>query len=81
MQTVSVHQAKTHLSRLLEKVTAGEEIIICKADRPVAKLVALDTKNAVERKPGLLKSKIRIRKDFDAPLPSDILSACDEQAG
>jgi prevent-host-death family protein len=67
----NVHDAKTHLSRLLDRVAQGEEIIIAKSGRPVAKLVRV----AVEpRKPGRLKGRIRIGPDFDEPLPDEILA-------
>jgi prevent-host-death family protein len=72
MKTVKVHEAKTHLSRLLERVEAGEEITIARGKRPVAKLVPIVT---APRRPGLLKGKIWIAKDFDAPLPSELLAA------
>lgn len=72
MGTFNVHDAKTHLSRLLERVAQGEEIIIAKSGRPVAKLVRV----AVEpRRPGRLKGRIRFAPDFDAPLPEEILAA------
>jgi prevent-host-death family protein len=71
MGVFNVHDAKTHFSRLLERVAQGEEIIIAKSGRPVAKLVRI----AVEpRKPGRLKGRIRIGPGFDEPLPSEILS-------
>ena len=72
MKTVNVHEAKTHLSRLLESVAEGEEIIIARAGKPVAKLVPLKSK---PRRPGGLKGKIRIHSDFDAPLPDDMAAA------
>ncbi|HEY0511238.1 MAG TPA: type II toxin-antitoxin system prevent-host-death family antitoxin [Thermoanaerobaculia bacterium] len=72
MGVYNVHEAKTHLSRLLERVAGGEEIIIAKSGRPVAKLVRV----AVEpRRPGRLKGRIRIGPDFDEPLPDEILAA------
>jgi prevent-host-death family protein len=72
MGVFNVHDAKTHLSRILERVAQGEEIIIAKSGRPVAKLVRL----AVEpRKPGRLKGRIRVGTDFDEPLPDEILAA------
>ena len=72
MELINVHQAKTHLSRLLERVIAGEEIVIAKSGRPVAKLVRFPTQ---PRKPGRLKGKIRMAPDFDAPLPDSIAAA------
>lgn len=72
MQTFNIHEAKTHLSRLVEDVVAGEEVIIAKAGRPVARLVALE-KPAGRRKLGILAGEMAIPDDFDAPLPDDVL--------
>jgi len=72
MGTFNVHDAKTHFSRLLDRVAQGEEIIIAKSGRPVAKLVRV---TAEPRKPGRLKGRIRIGPDFDEPLPGEILAA------
>lgn len=77
METVNVHEAKTHLSRLLERVEAGEEVIIARNGRPVARLVAL---GAQPRTPGRLKGQIRIGKNFDAPLPAGIARAFGSRA-
>ncbi len=74
MQTVNIHEAKTHLSRLLESVIAGEEIIIAKAGNPVARLVALRVADK-PRQPGALEGKLKIADNFDAPLPEPIASA------
>ncbi|MGQ0657253.1 MAG: type II toxin-antitoxin system Phd/YefM family antitoxin [Chromatiales bacterium] len=68
---VNVHEAKTHFSRLLERVHAGEEIILAKAGKPYAKLVPIETTK--ERKPGLAKG--RLTKAFFEPLPSEELEA------
>ncbi len=72
MISVNVHEAKTHLSRLLKRVAAGEEIIISKAGKPMAKLSPL-SKPQTDRVPGLDKGVIQIPDDFDAPLPEDLL--------
>jgi prevent-host-death family protein len=72
MISVNVHEAKTHLSRLLERVAAGEEILISKAGKPMAKLTPL-SKPQINRVPGLDKGVIKIPDDFDAPLPDDLL--------
>jgi prevent-host-death family protein len=72
MRTVKVHEAKTHLSRLLERVEKGEEITIARGNVPVARLVPV---TALPRRPGRLKGRIRVSKDFDAPLPAEILAA------
>ena len=72
MQTVNVHEAKTHLSRLLERVEAGEEIVLARNGKAVARLVPV---GGVARRPGSMKGRIRIRRDFDAPLPIGITKA------
>jgi prevent-host-death family protein len=71
MAVFNVHDAKTHLSRLLERVAQGEEIIIAKSGRPIAKLVRMTVE---PRRPGRLKGRIRIGPDFDEPLPDEILA-------
>ncbi len=68
---VNIHQAKTHLSKLLERVALGEEVIIAKAGQPVARLVAIK-KHRGKRPLGLAKGEIWVADDFDAPLPPDI---------
>jgi prevent-host-death family protein len=70
---VNVHEAKTHLSRLLERVHQGEEIILAKAGKPYARLVPLEGKK--EREPGRLKGRVVMRDDFFEPLPDDELES------
>ena len=72
MTVVNVHEAKTHLSRILDRVSAGEEIVIAKAGKPVARLVPVAA-TAIARVPGTYAGKIRIADDFQAPLPDDAL--------
>jgi prevent-host-death family protein len=72
MISVNVHEAKTHLSRLLERVAAGEEILISKAGKPMAKLIPI-SKPKANRVSGLDKGLLQIPDDFDAPLPDDVL--------
>lgn len=72
-RTVNVHEAKTHLSRLLEEVRQGEEVVIAKAGKPVARLVAI-AEGPKRRQPGSAKGQVWIAEDFDAPLPEDIQS-------
>jgi prevent-host-death family protein len=62
---VDIHEAKTHLSKLVKRAEAGEEIIIGKAGRPVARLVPYTAPAHPKRKPGSLKGKIRILPGFD----------------
>jgi prevent-host-death family protein len=71
---VNVHEAKTHFSRLLVQVGKGEEIIISKAGKPVARLIPVE-ENPVKRVAGSAKGKVIIAKDFDAPLPESILNS------
>jgi prevent-host-death family protein len=72
MISVNVHEAKTHLSRLLKRVAAGEEILISKAGKPMAKLMPI-SKPQTNRVPGLDKGVVQIPDHFDAPLPDDVL--------
>ena len=71
---VNLYDAKTQLSRLVDRAADGEEIVIAKSGKPKAKLVPLERKRP-RRVPGLLKGKIRMARDFDAPLPPEILRA------
>jgi prevent-host-death family protein len=72
--TVNIHEAKTHLSRLLVRVSSGEEVIITSAGKPVARLVPITGKPA-RRKPGSAAGMVVIMPDFDAPLPEDTIRA------
>lgn len=73
MSTVNIHAAKTHLSRLVDKAAAGEEIVIARAGKPVARLVSLEAPQE-KRQLGLLRGLVGVRDDFDAPLPDDLLA-------
>lgn len=78
MKQVNIHQAKTELSKLIERAEAGEEIVIARAGRPVAKLVRVG-KAGGRRRLGLLDGKFRIPDDFNAPLPEAVLRAFERQ--
>ena len=67
MHQVNIHEAKTNLSKLIQEVLNGEEVIIAKGNKPVVKLVPLQQEKN-ERKFGLAKGKITMTDDFDAPL-------------
>ena len=73
MRIVNIHEAKTHFSKLVDAVTHGAEIVIAMAGKPVAKLVPISKKT--RRHFGVLKGKIKIAKDFDAPLSDEFLDA------
>jgi len=70
---VSVYAAKTHLSRLLDRAARGEEVVITRNGKPVARLAPVEQRRA-PRKLGALRGKIRVAADFDAPLPREILA-------
>jgi prevent-host-death family protein len=72
MDTVNLYEAKTKLSQLVERAAAGEEIIIAKAGRPLARLVPL-AKRTTPRPLGLLAGQVWIGNDFDDPLPDEIM--------
>lgn len=74
MHIVNIHEAKTQFSKLVESAINGEETIIAKSGKPVAKLVPISLEKP-KRRLGVLKGKIKIADDFDAPLPDDILSS------
>ena len=76
MPKYNVHEAKTQLSKLLERVAAGEEVIIAKSGVPVARLVPAAP--VQERSLGTEKGRVFVADDFDAPLPEDLLKAFEE---
>lgn len=77
MKQVNIHEAKTHLSHLIEEVERGEDIVIARHNRPVARLVPVAT---TPRKPGALHGKITIHADFDTPWPDEALAAFEAKA-
>ena len=70
---VNVHEAKTHFSKLLERVALGEEVVIARAGHPVAKLVPIQP-DVAERHPGSARGDVFVGDDFDALLPDDLMS-------
>lgn len=71
METVNIHEAKTHLSRLLVRVSQGEEIVIARAGRPVARLVPIAPP---VRQLGFDRGRVWVADDFNDPLPPEILA-------
>lgn len=69
---VNIHEAKTHFSKLLERVALGEEVVIAKAGKPIAKLVKL-AETPKQRVPGSGKGDFVVPDDFNEPLPDEIL--------
>ncbi len=74
MIEVNIHEAKTNLSRLLARVASGEEVIIAKAGKPIARLVPFRRPKG-KRPLGMDRGLFRVPKDFDAPLPDELLNA------
>lgn len=68
MRLVTIHQAKTNLSRLLEAVENGEEVVIARGKKPVARLLRVAPAGKPKRQLGFAKGKVRVALDFDAPL-------------
>ncbi len=70
---VNIHEAKTHFSKLLQRVAAGEEVTIARSGVPVARLTAIE--NKLDRRPlGFARGQVWMADDFDAPLPDDLLA-------
>jgi prevent-host-death family protein len=72
-KAINIHEAKTHLSRLVDQAATGKEVIIAKAGKPMARLVPLAAAPS-PKKLGMLKGKIKIPDDFNAPLDADTLA-------
>ena len=71
---VNIHEAKTHFSSLLAKVGKGEEVIISKAGKPIARLIPIGEK-PIKRDAGSAKGRVIMAEDFDAPLPEEVLDS------
>jgi prevent-host-death family protein len=74
MKAVTIHQAKTNLSRLIEKACSGEEVVIARGSKPVVRLVPIVNARG-DRKPGLLKGRLHVGPEFFEPLPPEELEA------
>jgi prevent-host-death family protein len=74
MKVVNIHEAKAHLSEYLKAVESGEEIVIARRNKPVARLVAVEPEQPKKRRPfGLAKGKVWISPDFNEPLDDELL--------
>lgn len=71
---VNIHEAKTHLSRLVDRALAGEDVTICKAGRPLVHLTPCKQQSEIPRQPGGWEGRVWIAEDFDT-LPDDLLTA------
>jgi prevent-host-death family protein len=74
---INIHEAKTQMSKLVDRAHGGEEFIIAKAGKPVARLVPLEK---MKRKLGILNGKIQVPDDFNAPLPDEVLARFEGQS-
>ena len=74
MYQINIHQAKTHLSKLVEEVALGEEIVIAKAGKPIAKLVPIDKPKQSIRLPGSMKNQIVFTDSDNQPMREEELS-------
>ena len=72
MHTVNIHEAKTHLSAILKRVESGEDVVIAKAGKPIARVSPIPSA-AGKRQPGSAKGKITMTQNFIEPLPENIL--------
>jgi prevent-host-death family protein len=73
METVNIYEAKTRLSQLVDKAVAGEDVVVSRNGKPLVRITRLDSSKRPIRF-GVLKGKVRIGKDFDAPLPADVMA-------
>lgn len=73
MDPVYINEAKARLSQLIDIAAAGEDVVVCRNGKPLARITRLETPRR-EIKFGLLKGKVTIAEDFDAPLPDDVLA-------
>lgn len=81
MIRLNIHEAKTHLSRYLERLAAGETIILCKRNVPIAEIRPLPVRRTEPRPFGLAKGEFEIPDSFYEPLPDDLLDAFEGKAG
>jgi prevent-host-death family protein len=70
---VNIHKAKTHFSRLLQRVADGEEVTIARAGVPVARLVRIEASSGFVRPMGMDRGIVEVADDFDAPLPDELM--------
>ena len=79
MNPINVYQAKTKLSELIDRAAAGEEVIIARHGRPVARLVPYAGAPGQKRKLGTLAGQVEMAADFDAPLPEEVVAGFEGQ--
>jgi prevent-host-death family protein len=73
MDTINIYEAKTRFSQLVDQVVAGEDVVVSRNGKPLVRITRLDeTRRPI--KFGVLKGKVKLARDFDAPLPADVLA-------
>jgi antitoxin (DNA-binding transcriptional repressor) of toxin-antitoxin stability system len=77
MIKLNVHEAKTHLSRYLERLARGETILLCKRNVPIAEIRPLPRQRSTKRPIGLAKGKFKVPRSFFEPLPGELVDAFD----
>jgi len=75
---INIHEAKTHLSKIVDEVAAGAEVIIAKAGKPMARLCPIHAP-VKPKKLGLLKGRIKVPDDFNAPLDDEVIAAFEDR--
>ena len=78
MKKVNIYEAKTQLSRLVEEAASGQDVVIARAGRPVARLTRLE-KTSRKRRLGVLDGRFKIPDDFNRALPEEVLSAFESE--
>ncbi len=73
IKVINIHEAKTHLSRIIDEVAAGREVVIAKSGKPMARLSPI-TESVKKKRLGLLKGRISVPDDFNVPLPDEVLA-------
>jgi len=75
MIKINIHEAKTHLSRYLDKLSKGEAIILCKRNNPIAEIRPIPPERKSKRRIGLAKGKFEVPREFFDPLPPKLISS------
>jgi len=73
METVNIYEAKTRLSQLVDKAASGEDVVVCRNGKPLVRITRLEVPKR-RIKFGVLKGKVKVAPDFDAPLPEEVLA-------
>ena len=74
MKPVNIYDAKTQFSQLVDKAAAGEDVVVSRNGRPIVRITRLLDSEKHQIKFGVLKGKVKVATDFDAPLPADVLA-------